>query len=57
MYQEGLIQSSKIDQVKDDQVVFNLYLDHLTYRTLRLSAYEDAGKYDVRLRRIQRKSW
>ena len=48
MYQEGLIQSSKIDQVKDDQVVFNLYLDHLTYRTLRLSAYKDAGKYDVK---------
>ena len=47
MLQEGLIQSSKIDQVKDDQVVFNLRLDHLTYRSLRLSPYADAGKYDV----------
>ncbi len=47
MHQEGLIQSSKIDQVKDDQVVFKLVLDHLTYRSLRLSPYEEAGVYDI----------
>ena len=43
----GLIHSANIAQVKDNKVVYELKLDHLAYRTLRLSPYEDLYGFDI----------
>ncbi len=43
----GLIQSTNIAQVKNNKVIYELKLDHLTYRTLRLSPYKDLFGFDI----------
>lgn len=47
MFAPGIVQSSKIVQVKDDKLVYKLTLPHLTYRTLREEPYADTGVYDI----------
>ena len=47
MFTEGLVQSTKIVQVKDDRLAFKLTLPHLTYRTLRAEPYKDISAFDV----------
>jgi PBP1b-binding outer membrane lipoprotein LpoB len=47
MFIQGIVQSSKIVQVKDNKLVYKLTLPHLTYRTLREEPYADTGVYDV----------
>jgi len=47
MFMPGLIQSTKIIQVKNDNPVYRLTLPHLTYRTLREAPYKDIGAYDA----------
>ncbi len=47
MFKEGLEQSTIIAQVKENKLVYELRLKHLTYRSFRLSVYEDANNFDV----------
>ena len=47
MFAPGIIQSTNIVQVKDNQPVYKMKPNFLTYRSLRLLPYEDAGAYDV----------
>lgn len=47
MFNNALKQSSIIVQVKDNKLVYELKLGHLTYRTLRLSPYKEVNNYDV----------
>ncbi len=46
MFTPGLVQSTRIYQVKENQVVYKMHLNFLSYRTLRLSLY-GVGNYNV----------
>jgi arylsulfate sulfotransferase len=47
MFTKGLEQSTIIGQVKENELVYEMKLGHLTYRTFRLSPYDDVDNYDV----------
>lgn len=47
MFVPGLKQSTTIVQVKNNEPVYKLKLDHLTYRSLREEVYGEVGKFDV----------
>ncbi len=47
MFNPDLIKSTNIVQVKENEPVYTMKLDFLTYRTLRLSPYGDVGAYDA----------
>ena len=47
MFTNGLVPSTNIVQVKNNKPVYQMKLNFLSYRSLRLSPYGDVGTYDV----------
>lgn len=48
MFMEGIMQTTKIVQVKGNKPVYNMKLNHLTYRSFRSSLYENINNFDIK---------